>query len=261
MRAYLTLPVRPPYDAPTFAAGLRAAGYSVIPRAPLPNEATADTVLLIWNRSRSKDDTARMVESAGGRVLVAENAYLGGPDWRALALRQHAGAGEWPEGDDGRWDALGLALEPWRASGGHVLVLGQRGIGHPSVAMPQGWDRRMLALLQKRTARRLVFRPHPATVKAPRPLADDLVGCHAVVTWSSAAGLQALVAGIPVFCGLRKWIGAAACWPAEHDIEDPWLGDRLPMLRRLAWAQWTLTELSSGEPFRRLLGTRPHSPS
>jgi hypothetical protein len=221
---------------------------------PTPAECRPDTVLLTWNRSRSRDVFASMVERAGGRVIVAENGYLGGPAYRALALVHHAGAGQWPEGGPERWDALGLSPAPWRASGDHVLVIGQRGIGHPSVAMPHGWDRRMLAVLQKRTPRRLVFRPHPATAPSSRPLECDLGRCHAVVTWSSAAGLKALMYGVPVFCGLRKWIGAAACRPADHDIEDPWLGDRLPMLRRLAWAQASLDEIANGEPFKRLLG-------
>lgn len=62
------------------------------------------------------------------------------------------------------------------------------------------------------------------------------------MTYSGAA-LQALLWGIPVASEMPDWIGA-------QDNTD---AGRLAMFRRLAWAQWTLEEISDGLPFRSLL--------
>lgn len=259
--AYLIIRPGLPYRSEAFAAGLGAAGYDVLSRSPPPGDVKPDTVLVTWNRTAHSARDADTVEQRGGTVLVAENGYLGKGDdgypLYAMARNHHSGAGEWPDGDPGRWDSLGITLAPWRSGGDHILVLGQRGIGHPLVAMPRGWDRRVADELRKLTRRPIKFRPHPGNERSRLPglrsLKDDLHGCHAVVTWNSAAGLRAIVAGVPVFCAFPKWIGASAARPLGHDIEDPFMGDRLPMLRRLANAQWSITEIRSGEPFRRLL--------
>jgi hypothetical protein len=67
------------------------------------------------------------------------------------------------------------------------------------------------------------------------------------VTWGSGAGIKSIVAGIPVFHEMPNWIGAPAAKLGLDDIEQPFLGDRQPMLNRLAWAQWDLDEIASGE--------------
>ena len=49
--------------------------------------------------------------------------------------------------------------------------------------------------------------------------------------------------GIRVESHMPNWIG-------EQDNTDE---GRVAMFRRLAWAQWTLEEIESGEPFQRLI--------
>ena len=72
---------------------------------------------------------------------------------------------------------------------------------------------------------------------------DDLARCGRVVTWGSGAAIKALLWGIPVVSEMPDWIG-------EQNNTDE---GRLAMLRRLAWAQWTMDEISEGVPFRCLL--------
>jgi hypothetical protein len=55
--------------------------------------------------------------------------------------------------------------------------------------------------------------------------------------------VQALMLGIPVESHMPGWI-------AEQNNTD---AGRLAMFRRLAWAQWRLEELRTGEPFARML--------
>ncbi len=234
-----------------FQAGLQRAGFEVTPSEfhdPQPHD-----VLVIWNRHRH-NALARRFEGAGAAVIVSENGWvrrIDGLKTIALCRGHHNGAGEWPEGEEDRWSALGVELQPWRSGGEHILMLDQRGIGEPGVAMPRGWTASAVSRLQSMTRRRIVVRRHPGNAEPPPE--PDWTDCWAAVTWASGAGIKAIIAGIPVFYGLENWIGGLAARYGLDDIERPFLGDRLPMLRRLAHAQWTLDELTTGEPFARLL--------
>lgn len=248
------------YRRDAFQAGLQRLGYDLVtfPQAkPSPGD-----VLVLWNRKPDHERYARAYEAVGADVLIAENGYIGkapdGGKLYALARGHHNGAGTWPT--DGpavgqRWDALGIDLKPWRETGSHILVLPQRGIGEPGVAMPRDWLARTLAELGRRTNRPIRIRRHPGREKV-EPDAD-FVGAWACVTWGSGAAIKALAAGVPVFYGLDRWIGRDAAFPLQHAfaLEEPVIGDlcRERMFRRLAWAQWNLAEIESGEAFACLL--------
>lgn len=233
-----------------FSAGLQRVGFHV---RPLEFEPTDKDLLIIWNRHRHNAQ-AKKFEAAGAKVIVAENGWLrqgDGLGTTALCLSHHNGAGTWYEGPEDRWSKLGIELKPWRADGGHILVLVQRGIGESGVAQPRDWVNNALARLRRKTERRIVVRNHPGNAEPPPE--PDWTDCWAAVTWASGAGIKSIVNGIPVFYDLEKWIGGAAGRFGVDEIEHPFLGDRLPMLRSLAYAQWTLQEIESGEPFSALL--------
>jgi len=246
----------PHYRRECFLAGLKHCGFEVDAtplQAPTPRD-----VLLVWNRSPRNDLLAKRYEAAGARVVVVENGYIGadttGRQHYAMALGHHCGAGTWNEGPEDRWSRLGVELRPWRRSGTEIVVMPQRGIGPTGVRMPTGWTEDVARRLRKITDRPVRIRPHPGKER-PDPRAD-LSRAHAVVIWASGAGIKSLVYGVPVFHEFPLWIGAAASRANIGSIETPLYGDRLPMLRRLAWAQWSLDEITSGEAFACLLGSR-----
>ena len=248
------------YRHDAFSAGLRAAGYDVTSEAP--RIAKLGDVMLIWNRYGDYDERATRFESQGGRVVVAENGYLGpggisphamNPrQWYALALKDHNGAGSWVPGGAERFEALGVEVKPWRTEGGHVLVCPNRNFGTVPRLMPLGWDRHVAKRLAGITKREVRIRPHPGNSQPKKPLAEDLAGAWACVIWASSAGVHALVAGIPVVAECPYWIAKGATGLIE-DIDAPQLPDRMPTLHALAWAQWDIAEIETGEPFRRLL--------
>lgn len=249
--ASIALPDSIHYQRDLFMDGLRAVGFETNVK-PLPSP-TPDDLLLIWNRRSVDEAHARRYEAVGAKVVVVENGYLGGdvkpPTHYAVALNHHLGAGTWFVGDEDRWSSLGIKLTPWRTSGDHILVLPQRSIGEPGVGMPKGWTESVVKRLKRVTKRPIRVRLHPG--KRPHPSMDkDLHDCWAAVTWGSGSGVKALIAGIPVFHELRDWIGAPSSKFGISDLENPFLGDRLPMLRRLAWAQWSHIEIRRGDPFR-----------
>ena len=269
-RAWCVLREQPNYRRDAFMAGLAAAGYKAIAQelhtAQIDfRSVRAEDRLVVWNRYGTGEVLARNFEGAGGRVIVAENGYLS-PDGRqryALANDQHNGGGTWPEGGGERFAALGAELKPWRGQdgtravdGGHILVCPNRPFGPKGFAMAQDWAAGAARRLQQHTKREVRVRPHPGNwqKEPPKvPLADDLAGCWAVVTWASSAGVHALLAGVPVIFEAPWWICSGAAWTELRKVDSTPSHDGRPKtFARLAWAQWTTEEISSGLPFKLL---------
>lgn len=256
-RAVCLIRDREPYPHPQFAAGLRACGFKVSSDcgyAPSPSD-----VLLIWNRNGSRHGEAQRFEQTGASVIVAENGWIGrasdGGKFYALCLGHHNGMGRWPDAQVDRWPLFHVKLKPWRVGGREIVVLASRGIGEPGIAEPRGWSDDIAKALRKRTGRPVRVRKHPGDSHAL--VEDDLADAHCAVTWASGAGIKALAHGVPVFHGLKGWIGAAAAKHGIEEIEAPFLGDRMPMFRRLASAQWTAAEIATGDPIKCLLSMSP----
>lgn len=248
--AYSLIRSGPHYRPEGFAAGLRACGYEVrqnISRPPVPGD-----VLVIWNRYSSYEDRAEQFERAGGHVLVAENGYYGAD---AQGRRLYAlSRGEHHHGGAVLRNLRITEMQSWRTYGDHILVCGQRGIGSKLMRSPQDWiDGTIADRLAVKTRRPVRFRKHPGKDAPAVPLADDLRGCHAVVVWHSAAGVEALLAGVPVFYAAPRWIAEKAAAPLEGaDLERPFMGDRTAGLANALANQWSIDQIASGEAFRAL---------
>lgn len=257
-RALITLRDTPHYRREAFEAGFKALGYTLVKRLDDPKP---QDVLCVWNLCGSNEKLADAFKARGAQVIVCENSYISPPGQQmyAISLGAHNGAGRFPAGDGSRWRALGVPLKPWRTDGKHILVCGQRGIGSRLMASPHGWHQKIAAKLQTMTRRPIVVRPHPGAHGRGRPLADDLRNAWAVVIWSSACGVQALVEGIPVFRAAPHWICAGADMPVDAALgswlERPRCSDelRLQALEHMAWGQYHYQEIASGEPLRRIL--------
>jgi hypothetical protein len=217
----------PHYRREAFDRGLQAIGLR-------PADAAACDVFLTWNRFGTREEIADRVEARGGRVLVAENATWGndfvGGRWYSIWPRFHNRSDCIKEGGPERWDSLGVQLAPWRQAGGEIVGLLQRGIGPRGT--PQRWAPKGCTRVRK----------HPGT-RPCIPLEDDLANASEVRTWGSGAAVKALMWGIPIKSYMPLWCGE------QNNTNE----GRLAMLRRLAWAQWTLAEIESGEPFRWIL--------
>lgn len=268
MRAFNLIRSEPHYRRDAFDAGLRSVGYDIVDQRQIGIPKPTD-LLVIWNRYAHWADLADRFEAAGAAVLIAENGIIGateneyakqydlaGDQLYTLALNYHNGGGRWWIGEPGRWRQQGIEVKPWREDGEHILVLPQRGFGPAAVAPPKNWLHDTLERLKAITIRPIKLRPHPGNYPAKIPLSDDLRDCWCAVTWGSGAGIKALCAGVPVYSEWPQWLGfpGALSFSAigRADIE-PSDDGRQVMLDRLAWCQWTVSEIASGEPFRRLL--------
>lgn len=250
MRAYCQIRAEPHYRRDAFESGLKAAGYRIVPAITNP---TPDDILVIWNRTGQNHTLAKQFEAVRAKVLVAENGYMGkkwnGNEWFAVSRNHHNGAGSWNVGGPERWDGWNVQLPPFRTDGTEIVLLPQRGIGEPGVAMPLNWTKDVPGMIGKRCR----VRHHPGDGGGV-PLEIDLRSAACVMTWGSGAGLKAMALGIPCFYSFPKWIGAPGARMDAQFSAGPRRDEeaRLAMFRRLAWAMWTLEEIASGYAFEQL---------
>lgn len=194
-----------------------------------------------------------------GPVLVLERGYLGDRMnvWTSAGWDGLNGRARFPQIDDPtRFDKhFGADLKPWRKGDGYALLVGQ-------VRTDTAVDGTDIIRWYKRTTEDLRlsgwdvrFRQHPreiernfgkieipGTVYSKASLADDLAGAAYAITFNSNTGVDAIMAGVPVYTEDE----GSMVWPiASHDgkIVTP---DRRPHLNRLAWCQWQKHELADG---------------
>ncbi len=156
-----------------------------------------------------------------------------------------------------RLDQVGLRVKPWRRTGAHVIVAG---MSDKSAAVngfaPEAWERRAIAEVKKHTDRPIRYRPKPSWDGA-RPISGTAFGrggtdvrphlrdCWALATHHSNAAVDALAAGIPVYC--EEGAASLLSMPSLDRIDDPPLPDgRADFLADLAYCQWSVAEIASG---------------
>lgn len=189
---------------------------------------------------------------------------LGGfPDDGGLALSTFC-SNRWPKLSG----QLGLpALRPFRTGGRHVIVIGQV----PGDASLRGadiyqWMFDTCVTLKQITERPIIVRPHPLAKTfessglrqslgrigvliddIARPLSATLEDAWVVVTYSSGAAVDALLAGVPAIAVSP----ASFAWEVtDHDLESvvhPTLHSRSDWLDRLSAAQWCADEIARGD--------------
>lgn len=134
----------------------------------------------------------------------------------------------------GRFESFNIQLKGWRKTGNHIVV------APPSKYMADyldmhDWLKDAVAEIKKYTDRKIVI-----SIKNESPLERVLPGAWALVTDHSNAGIAALIEGIPtIFTNTVRKLGEIS------KIEDPPM-DR-SFFEALAYEQWTLEEIRSGE--------------
>lgn len=256
-RAFVDIKDTPHYRKDSFINGLARLGYIVVQGQP-DRDMRPEDVLLTWNKMSRAGAAVARAKAAGAALIVAENGYYGkdaqGVQAYALALDGHNGSGRWFVGDDSRLKVLDIPFQPWRTTAtGKVLIADQRGIGSALMRSPPNFVHTASAFLRGQ-GRSAYVRPHPGQNKPPRTLMQDLEDKEALVVWSSNAATEALIAGVPVHYaapaivtqGAARRLTTPFLWNREKDT-------RPEAFQRMAWAQWFLDEITSGEAFRTLL--------
>lgn len=192
----------------------------------------------------------RQARAEGRDYYYIDNSYLDAGRERYFRVAknalQHDGSGT---SDGARLKHLGIQVGPWRRDGRHLLVCLQSDEFMFTVAGQPTWAADIVQKLHLMTGRPMVIRRKGDVT----PLQEAMQNCWAVVTWSSAAAVEAVIAGVAVHCA-PECAAAPFSTPLE-EIETPRRPDG-----REAWAsvladqQWTLEEMRDGLCWRALNG-------
>ena len=243
IRVYATSLRRNQRISAAFAAGC---GASILPPYPLKS---GD--VFMYGALRGLLPTLRQAQAEGRTWYYADNAYFGRDAYYRVTRNamQHDGTGS--SGQE-RWRRLGIEVKPWRKSGHHIVVCPPARLLAVILNIDADrWLKDTLGALAKHTSRQIRLRRKMSYVEATAPggtpLSEDLRGAWALVTHSSNAAVEALLAGVPVFC-------TAPCAAARMgladlaQIEAPVMtDDREQWAWNLAAAQWQLSEMRTGQ--------------
>jgi hypothetical protein len=187
-----------------------------------------------------------------------DNAYFDkarGTHFRITRNRlQHDGVSS--ESNGKRLAALGIQIKPWRTTGKHIVICPQSDDFMRRIVGYNGdWLADTQQTLALTTDRPLKIRHwNRDKMAAAATLHDDLRDAWALVTWSSAAAIEAVLAGIPVSVSGQS---AAAPFTVKLDQLEQ---NTLPQLQqdRSSWAatladnQWTINEIKTGTAWAQL---------
>ena len=217
---------------------------------------------------------------AGEDVLVLEHGYMGDrKKWTSTVFNGLNGDGEVEvprtvsrERFDKHFSHL---LRPWRdvLPEAPVVLIGQVP-GDASLRRMENWEDWYHATAKRikdEMGAAVVFRPHPVRPQAlpsglkvaatPQPLLEQLGGARLAVAFNSNALVESVLHGVPSVSFDRGGMAHDICLPGIMNtghrlhfaaIEDAHADptnrpDRMPWASRLAWCQWAVEEMASGE--------------
>ena len=273
-RKYGSLNSGPVFDA--FAAGAASLGWHCVDNDPNADVDVIWSVLwngrmsqnkAIWDRARSQSKPVVVLEVGGIKRGTTWKVGLNGINRDAF----FGDAGN----DSRRSNLLNLRLKPWRTEGKFILICGQHDKSLQWKNMPRmsNWFLNTYDTIRKHTERPILFRPHPRCRlehierglkhvyrQEPRQLPgtyDDYdMGFNnvwATVSYSSNPGIHSIINGVPAFVGPASLAyDAANDIDFLHDIENPVMPDRTQWLNDYAWTEFTIQEITSGLPLKRL---------
>ncbi|MGB0361254.1 MAG: hypothetical protein ACPGEF_07600 [Endozoicomonas sp.] len=216
-------------------------------------------------------------EELGKALIVMEVGFVERSNYYSVGFNKHIGWGDYKNRNmpDDRWKLLrdkGVVMHPWRNNGEHILVCAQipndTSIQYSMVKNHSRWCYEVVASIRQHTGRPIIFRYHPlslvkgklpfvlpegCTVSSNKNIKEDFKNCWAVSTFNSTSGVDAVLAGIPVFIGCD---GSMVDQIANHDvsnIEQPELPCRKQWANDIAYTQWTLDEIRDGLPLSHLI--------
>lgn len=192
-------------------------------------------------------------KAEGRPWFYLDNAYFDacrGVYFRATRDRlQHPSTGT---SDGKRFAALGLEIKPWRKDGRHVIVAPQSdefmAVCAGYTALRGRWIDQAIGELYLATDRELRVLPWNRDKAAwYAALPANLLNCWALITYSSASAISALLAGVPAIVTAEDCIVACACRAEIGAVEEPPMPeDRAGLMAVIADQQWTLDEMRSG---------------
>lgn len=226
-----------------------------------------DFDLVVCNGLRNKyHDILKCYNKINTPVMVTDLGYLNRKEGYYQVGLNKLGYILPQECPNDRFKKLNIVVSQKRKKSDNILLLGQL----PGDAQHGFTEFELINLykdyvqkLRSVTKRKIIFRPHPVKKIHLGDIVDgydneqtlNFNNIHAAVTYNSTSGLDALIAGVPVFCD------ESAFYVNEgnsdfRDLENPNFPIKSSLeklLNRVAYSQWTRDEISKGLPMELLL--------
>lgn len=245
----------------SFAMGARVNSVSITP-VYRPKELVPDVPAVFYGVSR---DTAKIFKEcrySGMPYYYIDNCYMGVRGNHHRVSRN--GAFCTPDGrcDIERFRELDIPIKPRQKGGKNILVTLQTPEFFDWVfdLDRADWVDFVVRELRKYTDRPIIVRDKPAPTnigpgsEGHRSFLSELRDAWALVTMTSATGVEALFEGVPVFTTHETFLEPVACRDFSK-IEDPPMPDE-PALEQwgalLAGNQWRMAEMRRGLCWRQL---------
>jgi len=272
-RQYGALNSGPVFDA--FHAGANALGHTCVDNG---NDGIDVIWSVLWNGRMARNHAIwqRNIQQQKPTIVLEVGGIKRGTTWKVglNGINRDAYFGDGGN-DRTRADNLGLSLRDWRNDGEFILLCGQHEKSEQWRNQPRmsQWVMNTITEIQKYSKRTIVFRPHP---RCPLPNIEhefknvirqtprqtpgsyddfdiDYSNVHATISWSSNPGIHSILEGVPAFVGPASLAyDAANDIDFLHDIEHPLMPDRQQWLNDYAWTEFTVEEIASGIPLKRL---------
>jgi len=271
-RSYGALNSRPVFDA--FARGAESLGYACVDNDPSADVDVIWSVLwngrmagnkAIWEAARARSKPVVVLEVGGIKRGTTWKVGLNG-------INRDAFFGD-VGNDSRRCNLLDLRLKPWRTDGEFILIAGQHEKSEQWRDQPRmnRWVMETIENIQAHTDRPILFRPHPRCRleaietqyknvyrQEPRQLPntyDDFDmgfnNVYATVSWTSNPGIHSVIEGVPAYTST-----SSLAWDVSikslTNLDNPPLHDRQQWLNDYAWTEFTVEEIASGLPLKRL---------
>jgi len=260
----------PIFDA--FEKGVKSIGHEIVNN----DEDVAVIWSVLWNgRMRNNQKIYEDYRLLGKPVIIIEVGNLKrNITWR-ICLNHINGLGEFANNknlDNDRPRKLGINLKPVNKNRNEKILIAtqhQKSLQWNGMPTMSTWTLQTIENIRKLTDMPILVRPHPRSplpgidiefpnVKLQQPLHlpgtyDDFdidYNYHCVINHNSGPPIHAAIAGTPIICDK-----SSLAYPVSSTLEqilNPSLPDREEWLIKLTHTEWTLDEIKSGIPLKRL---------
>lgn len=255
----------------SFIAGARSLGHRVV-----EHDLDAD-IYVIWSvlwhgRMKANQEIWKKAKDKGIPIIILEVGGLRrGVTWR-MGLNHINASGTFCKKinyDLNRPQKLGIFLREKAVQGKNILICGQHSKSEQWIHRPRPeiWLKNLVTEIKNHTDRKIIFRPHPRDtdwcknlpnlgieVSLPQKILqsyddfnheDDFGHAWCVINPCSNTGIQAAIAGLPIF--VEKDSLAFDVSNKDYcNLENPQIFDRQDWLIKVCHTEWTLEELTSG---------------
>lgn len=204
-----------------------------------------------------------------GPIVFLEKGFVNRDEYFSVGLNGINGRANFcnDNSPSDRWGKLGVKLEPWKCSGDYILVCGQiPWDANTQYSNHVKWCQDIVSQLID-WGYSVKFRPHPKVsadlygiinnpidkyLSTECSLEHDLYNAGWMVAYNSNSLVEGIIAGVTCYAGDPEGSVAGPMCSSELNPTRIYTPPREQWVYNLAYSQWNLDELQTGEPWQRL---------